>query len=874
MNKNLLITLIPLSLMVFCVNEYNPFDDMENVKIIISNNPFSSNDSVKLFSKEELTVSLVLKEHIDSLKVNSPKNRLWTTIVIPAGSIPGDKYTLNFSFKDTGKEIISLDVYRDNNTLFTQEVSCYIYSPLYQKPIKKSIDDSIELSTLPVDDDNITYCWDFGFKQIESFSTPTKKCLLSNTSDDSIGWLWVIDSSGNTSPKTPFQFLLFDITAPRIICLNDSCDTIAKSIRTGDTGKFAVTFSISDRGGNPVNNASINGNPFGKILNQNIYTHILDSIGNYTKQDPYSVVIFAEDFESVPNEVQETYRVWYDSTIPPTHQTLIIIKTDTDSFTTTDFHVFGEVINFEKQPVLLKISLNTVSIQNSISIPDGNGEWAWKITLKEKIKNLIEITAQDTNNLLLAKENIIVYYEPNFEDTEPPEILAVTVEGQSDLSKIISNNFPKVSVTVSDKKSPIKEVTIEGAQAVTDTFGHVWSSRILLENHVETIDITCKDKAGNKTDTVVTLLYNTLPFLTSDLSYPQNLKTDTLYIDTIEIEDGESDSITVSISNPLPGLSLSTVTNNRCILTWNTNNLNPGNTDTIHLNLRDTMQDTTYTWGFKILDTLETYPPVKFKTTGNHFPDLEVGQGIFSLTLAVVDTTGKKPLRYTVYIQDLKTYLLNNDPDSTILWNITNSQIGRHQLIVSVSDDLGTSDTIFPLVTVVPENSDQCTLSVATVDTSIHIDFSTNTLDLSAVFDTVTLIYTIHDSDHPITEHHTVTKKMGNLTTTFDPDTGFFTIAITPKTNVDPDTLLVTVVDSTGTPFALPLYIIYPTVMTPDEVDSLAYWFDTTEPDTVPIKNGTSSTPDTSVYYWKNRRVIIDKTENYSADTYNSTSNK
>ncbi len=815
--------------MLSCVNEYNPFKDMSNVKILVDNCSFSNKDSVKLFSAETLNISLTLKDHIDSFTIIAEKNRLWTDTTICKMNGLYDTYSFIVSFKDTGKTGISLFLFRGDGTSYSEDINCRVFSPLYQEPIIGTFDDSIILTTAPVDD-QVKYHWDLGKGSVYWSYTPSLKCLVTQAANDSTGWLWVSDESeSHLSPKSRFTFVLRDTLEPRITCINKhmiGTDTVL----TGDTNYFTLKFHITDRISDNVKKATIDNKIFDYIdPRNNIYTAMLEDMKQYTAQAPLTVAIYAEDAETPPNTISDTFYIYYDKNIDPTPKTIILIHSvnaNTIFTSTTLYSIFGEVINIEQQPINLTLYLNGQPDSCIKTFNTGNGEWHWKITLEQDTLNQISITATDTDNVLQSTEYFFVYHDSHFADTTKPIFAFVSVEGMDPVSFITPVITPKISVTTYDGESYVKTVTIADSSA-SDTLQLAWSSVIALLHGKNNIPIISTDSADNRADTLVIVYHNTLPFLTGGLQYPFYIVKGVTYSDTLKPYDFDNDTVSISpVSTSIPGLALNSLSN---ILTWQTDSVSLGPI-TIALKLNDGYQDTILQWNFEVIDSTEIFYPVRFKTTVSDFPGcLIAGSEHLVCTLSVVDTTGKKPFSYTVYIQDVDTFLLSQNSDSIIQWSPTNQDLGTQQLVITVTDTQNTSDTLLPVITIVPENQYNCSLSVVSLDTAVQINYSTNTLDLSGVTDTIVLAYTIHDQDHPITEHYHVTKKIGNLSQSFDPDSTCFTIAVIPKPGASNDTLIVVVVDNTGKPFSISLTIIHPTVTSPDKINNLLYWLDASD---------------------------------------------
>jgi len=868
--KQVFYSFLLMALFLSCVNEYNPFKDMSNVKIIVENCSFVKKDSVKLFSAETLSISLILKEHIDSFSVIAEKNRLWTDTTVHKNSGLHNTYSFIFSFKDTGNAEISLFLFRDNETNYSEEINRRIYSPLHQEPVIGTFEDSITLSTPPVDD-RVKYHWDFGKGTVYWSYTPHLKCLVTQATEDSTGWLWVSDESEtHHSPRFSFTFVLRDTTAPRITCLAEHM-VGTDTVKTGDSASFTLKFHITDRISDPVKNATINDRPFNYVdARNNIYTTVLENMKQYTPSNPLHVYIYAEDSEISVNSARDTFYVYYDSAIDPSPKTILVINwvnADTIFTSTTLYSLTGKVYNSEHQPIMVNLILNGQTDTSTKIYSNGNGEWGWQVTLQKDTINPIIITARDTNGIIQAQENITIYHDSHLIDTEKPLIILVTVENMDPLTFITDKIKPVITVTTYDKNSPIKEVVI-GKDTIRDNTGYIWGDTITLLHGKNSIKIICTDSADNSKDTVITVYHNTLPFLTAGPDYPYYIIKGTSYSDALKSNDFDNDSVVISIADTtVPGLSLNTLTNNSALLTWQTDSLTAGIT-TISLLLHDGYQDTLLKWEYEIVDSLEIFLPVQFRTTLADFPKyLVAGVEQLACTLSVVDTTGKKPFQYSVYLQSLDTFLLTQDADSVVEWSPSVKDTGTHQLVITVTDAENTHDTLLPALTVIPENQHNCSLSVVSLNPAVQIDYSTYTLDLTGLTDTVLLLYTIHDEDNPLTEHYHVIKKLGNISESFDPDTTSFTVAVIPKPGKAKDTLTVTVLDNTGVPFSIPLIIIQPPLYRPEDIGDLLNWLDTFDSKKLLNNPGSGRNLIDSISLWINN-MQLNNTERKNIERY------
>jgi hypothetical protein len=150
--------------MLTCVREYNPFDDLANVKIQIDAKTFKDGAPITIFSTETLCLAPMVGEKIDSFNLTVNGSIFWTdtSIARKNGSFE-KKYAFYISFNETGhKEILITTYFSGVSKADVKKIPLQVYSPLRQDSVCVYLGAPCALSTPPVKDKNVLYHWYFG----------------------------------------------------------------------------------------------------------------------------------------------------------------------------------------------------------------------------------------------------------------------------------------------------------------------------------------------------------------------------------------------------------------------------------------------------------------------------------------------------------------------------------------------------------------------------------------------------------------------------------------------------------------------------------------------------------------------------------------
>lgn len=822
--RHLLINLTALSglLFLFCISEYNPFDDPANIRVAVDSISFGNGDTVSIFSTQTMTFTPLLKEKIDSFKIQAEDNRLWSngeTTIVNISKL-SELDTFRISIFDTGSKNIEITTFYDKNKTHVQKLFLYAYSKLSQTAITGSFGDSIPLSanTNGITDTDIRFQWDFGHNTIITSYQPTIKTVIVAADNGSKGKLTVSDKSGLfRSPEAEFIFSFEDTTNPSITCISEAYQGL-DTIYTGDS-IFTLKVKVVDRGDVFVDSVLINGTLFTyNNIHGKYHYEIFPEIYKHQPPDtPITAIITAYDEMEPPNSSCDTFFLYFKEGEDTTNSTVITINNIQDGSTVQDsnFIIFGSVENRKDSTLIMKASINGKMLPISDTVPGGKGDWVFPLALSVDSNNVC-VRAYNSNGDSLASKWVIFFYDRTINDDIKPEIWKIKVNDNVILNEhrplFIKKTSAIINVTAFDKESRLKEVLIANQRAdkVSET---EWHRRVAIPHSLDAkTSIIVTDINNNSREITIKVIQNTLPYLTDSIS---NFILDVDYTKTLKIPtsnyDADLDQVKViftylqswwkqqgnSITGKPPAIG----------------------SDSILFILHDGFQSTdTMTWKYSIVDR------VKFTSSlSDQLPRWLIAQRD-SLNTILSTESGASPFVYNALLLPDNKTLLNNSTGSALLWIPTESDTGKKTLQLTVSDLSQTGDTLFHTLSVLPANSYHCSLSVRVDPDSV---FYSDTIDLS---DTVSakLTFTIHDNDPGIHEKYLVTITRLNGTKTFETDSFQFTETVKPllynKVAIEQfDISVVDTSDKVKNPY-MTLYIKHPWSGIND--DGLIMWHD------------------------------------------------
>lgn len=798
-----------------CINEYNPFEDLDNVKHRITFQSFENDETINIFSAETVTVAFSLKEKIESFKIEVEGNRFWKEKTFGNGDIPSSEYSFIFSFNDTGQKDIKLTTHRPEIEPYFEKFTLHVKSPVVLDSAKGTFGLPCTLSTGKVTDPDALFYWDFVHCQ-KITSGPTLINTFTTAKNGYYGRLWVCDTLNNMSPVDTFVINMIDTIKPTIQGM-----FAGDTVKSGDS-VFVFKVYIADYGGNFVDSASINNSAFESVnQNLNAYSEILYDMKNFI-DTPFTACIHAIDNFGLPTQksARDTFWVFYDSTQGQTSNTRINILNISKKEIYTQWSyisLFGNIESRESVPLVMKIFINGIDQQKDLPFQDGNGQWEWvDLQLIKDAINTIKIFAYDNNNNILDTNSVTIYHNSTQPDDVKPVIWEIKVDNKLYTSPSViytADTTANIKIIAYDNISGMKRLSVDSVDLTYS--GLTWETDLQIDHNpvAKRIKIEAEDNFGNVTEVFVNATQNTLPYIEpgEDLTFPSIIIAESLYIDTLLINDNENDFVSINeLKRPKSNFSFDSITK---VITWKPQKADTG-FDTLawqfyNREYQEAGKSKTYLWDFVIKEKIDVGPPVKLSTTSADFPPyLEINKTPLDLRLVIQDSTGTRPILFTARITTLDTLLLSDSRDNHLLWHPTITDTGIHQLIISVIDAVPTRDTLFHAIQVVPENNSSCSLSVSCQSVAIVND----TLNLNSTSDTlVTLLFTIHDADHPLTENYFVTTENNSSGSSFYTDKKKFSFDIKPRQGHPIDTLVASIVDKSATTFKITLIVIHPT---------------------------------------------------------------
>ncbi|RLG29149.1 hypothetical protein DRN98_08680, partial [Methanosarcinales archaeon] len=548
------------------------------------------------------------------------------------------------------------------------------------------------------------------------------------------------------------------------------------------------------------------------------------------EETPLNVTVYASDKNG--NDTAKSFYLFYDTTSNQTNKVTISLNTvDQTGFTTTTkkVSVIGEAVSKLPTSYTLKFFLNDTYLTGCDTVLYYQGLWGCILNLQENRVNEFNIYALSSENDTLGRLSVDIIHTNVIQDTTGPVISRIYIDNSHYTKDMfVSNNAPELLVYALDLVSGIQKVFINKIAAKPDSKYLGWHAKVSLHHGRNSLPLLLYDFEGNITRDTLQIFFNRIPTLVVTPSFPAYLKTGYTYTDTFEARDADGDSIALVQTATIPNLDI--IAEKSGIITRFFAAWKPQENDTGSVNfsfrLYDRLQySAVSSWVYTITADTIIDNPVQFLTTTDDIENLLVACGTSLLdTLQVKSGTGTPPYSFSAQRFPEGAWMLQDTASPIFNWSPSKQDTGTHLIVFTVFDLLRTSDTLFHTVTVIPENNSPCSLAVE--DISGKNLLSGTHMTLSSRTDTGQLLFTVIDTDHPLSEHFTITKKLSNTVTTFDTDSNWFYINIIPILNKDPDTLRIHVQDKTAgsSGDSMAISIEHPQGVNPDEINGLYLW--------------------------------------------------
>ncbi|MBD3421376.1 MAG: hypothetical protein GF398_14765 [Chitinivibrionales bacterium] len=854
MKKNVL-WVVPVCLVMLCTNDYNPFGDAANARMVVSSMSLAleDGDTAAIFSTDTLWISPAVVELIDSFSISIPGNRFWTDTCIAKPA--KDDYGFAVSFYQTGKHQIFITTHRTSGTHETNALGVFVTSPLGQHDVHALAGYPCTLSTSPVQDADIIYTWSFGAKVQQQIESPSEMLITSILQRDSMpGLLWVSDARKRFhSPKVEFSIVISDSVGPSIACVNDSLlgtDTVLAGENT-----FLFKLEVNDPGG--VGTVSMNGTVISDI-SKPLYVNRYNNMSDY-EDSVFTVKVLAQDKHG--NTREKWFWLTYDGSLPSAYTTSIVIDNITGDSATTNkpsYTIFGSLREYNESRVWVSAQVNGVSLNTAaleVNVANEVGAWNRTVSLDTGL-NVVDILVKDRNDTHLARSSVSIYHDPDAVDKIKPRILQVEINEKEAIpfsNHIVRDSSFSLRALTFDE-SGIDSVIMHHPDIAVEQDGFYWLGRNLLAEHDDSmlVVISAKDSAGNWGTFHFYVQQNRIADIADFDLWPQQLiVTSELAIDfTVQDEDPVIPELKFGWHKP------------QSVVLSNLNGLNnwrlkvdPADDDTgtfsIGLKLDDGLEDTTQYWTFAIL--ADSSDLIRIKTTKSSFPDfIELGDTL-ATDIQIQSGTGAEPFYFQVKELTTGSVLLDKSTNSeqrAFSWKPQSSDVGYRTLEISVRDNTGWADTLIVGLEVLPSNQNSPPAFSAGFDSAL--DTTGGIVNLSNPDTTFSLTYHLIDNDDPRVDKHTFAVS-GPATFTFSSDST--TISATVNTaHIDTaDTIKMWVVDGTGnkdsviTPLRLAA-IAATDGIPPDSIDNFRAWLD-------PAEDVVYDAGDSSVTAWHSKHI-------------------
>ncbi len=750
LSGGILCALVVVAVLLRCSDEYNPFTDERNAQAYLDAS-FSEGDTIDLFSTETLTVQLAVGEFIDTFSLHSGANRYFSDTVVARGSREWPSGgTVNFmvSFFDTGRQEISCVTKRRGGEEVVKRRSCYVHSPLRQEPVIDTLGVNVLLATEPVRDRDVVYYWSFGGGVVvQSVPCSTLQKVPANTVSN-IGQLWVGELNGpRTSPRTSFVYSVYDQEGPVITCINEGA--IGKDTVVTASSVFYLTMQIVDGSGGRIFSPTVNGEPF-DVIRDNLYLKMISSPELLIKPELLTV----RAYDPFWNLAEKRIWVVYDPEGQGGFSALVTFQVPSQNelvVAKKDWMINGtvEVANVDSFFLTMEYRINGKTVSQRENIKGiYSAPWSFSAEIEEG-GNTITVLAYDSSETLVAEASRVLIFDSEMEDTVPPVIAGLQVDGKTISGRVVTaaKNSVRLGVIAFDRRSEIDQVLYNN-QVVPPAAagsGYLWETKVPALHSAEgnRVIISVSNTGGLSQNDTVVIRQNLEPEIKRYPKPPLPLQVETVYTDTIIAVDPEGDPVRYKKSSGPQSLRIDSVSG---IISWIPKSVDTGR-DTIAITIQDPYGALLYSYPIVITNSSDVPEPVQFTTAEEDFPViLEVGRDTMRVPLTLMPGTGKKPVVFSV-AADRRSETPVAIDSGEVYWVPQVADTGRYVLTVTAVDSFKNSSRLYPQILVVPPNRAFTISTLWTGDTTLS-----GALDMFGREQPETLVVTVHDPDTGMTD--------------------------------------------------------------------------------------------------------------------------
>lgn len=779
-NSAIMCTLFVLSLLC-CVDEYNPFQDDANARTHIFRTLFSS-DTIPIFTTDSVELLFTVCNLIQKVSLRVSHNRYFDTMTITDIC---KKSNINVSFYDTGYQELRIATYRVNGDSVVLKRRYYVTSDIKPDTAKGYYGDTLQLHVETINekqDKDIQYLWKIGSVKPVSSHFDSAVIVIDELVKSDSGQLFIGDNSGKYfSPPFYFNVVLLD-PLPEIVIAgidSDSLYTSSDSIDLWVNIEKCIT---------PVT-VYTNGLQMKNIAKNTYYTKI-----NKTDATIQKLTIVAVDDRTGKKSSREVYVEFNSKKQHGAKASLNILEVLTNGVIEANQKadtLSGSVELFTNQAKEYTVSLFDQSkpLGKIKKFANSNFNWDFPVTLN-KLQTVFRIELSDTLSNILDDTTVMVNYCNDCVDSNPPIIASVYVNGTPSSSGRFVSQMKDVKIEVICLDDGIIDsVVLNNKLMKRDSSTNVRWNFDTQVNHIlspDTLFLYAVDRKGNRSGTnAIVAGYNTSPVVRTFPDSIEHARTGVMYTRTIEIKDEDiNDFVTYSIdSADVRNITI----DDKGLIKWTPQRSDAGFN---YVNIKG-MDRSSYTasCSYVIYVSETALDTVKFVTSRNEFPDMITCTDSISIPLKV--RGGTKPFVFEITDRTKNNKKIQvNQVMPYFKWKPDcGSDTGAHQFFIVVRDTLRLSDTLWPVITVLPANR-EFTLKelkwsgIKKPDSSL--DLSRNRTD--------TLFYMITDPDSPQYERHTIEIASGTEKYTIMTDSGKFFVQLSHTARVSGRDSLVLIV--------------------------------------------------------------------------------
>jgi len=758
--KYVIITFLIVTLWT-CQNAQNPYKQAENTSLHFSEfaSTVAVGDSLPIFSTRRLQFDVYLPHLVDSIKVVSTDNWLWSegSKLFTAQSFAGGTLSFDVSFAMPKKVTVQLTGYvQGGSDTLTNSVAFHVYSPLYAENVVVNSAEEVVLQSAKLDDD-VLYVWELSDGTVLNNDAPQVQYQpeQSQVGTTINGTFYARKGLFAKSPTYPFIVSVQDALGPSIK-INDP--NISNGVVVTGAVSYYLYVSATDPSG--VAQLLVNEEELTDCQTDNdslSCVSIIDSLKNYS-EDTLHLDISAKDNEG--NVSTRRLSVLYDSTrvVKLPLQISLTAPAEDTSYTTVRATTFRGSISgkLSSEAVYILPFVNSVYADTTIAVDAVEQQILLPLALPEDT-NEVELFVSSFSNqelldTLLHLRRIVIYNTASIDST-PPIISNVQIDGKNSKDKnFVTTATPAIQVLAYDIHSAVVAVIADG-DTMQAQGQDVFTAQLEVTHNpdMDTVVVEAIDENGLSSQKTILVTWNNPPRLTR---VPEKFQAQVSaeLRDTIAWADQDEDEVTATLELQLADRDTFLVVDESGHFSFTPTISDTGDIRVAVL-LSDGFEKTTYTYTLTIVQQA-AMDTARFTTKPEDFPDTLVVDGEpLRDTLRIDKDPAQGLYQFKVAIQPLDTVLINTVRDSIVSWMPSSQAIGSQTMMAVVFSNGIATDTLQKTFTVVPPP----------IDTTIQF-----TLSASEMYENAQACSLVVELSEPAAQTKAIYFSINNAETTLD----------------------------------------------------------------------------------------------------------